>query len=68
MTVKQKYSSVSEGFLYEFEITNRMGYKYYYKWWQDVKDLPANSLRLDQQLKVDKILCLHMTVLAKKPR
>jgi hypothetical protein len=67
MTVKQKYSSVSESFLYEFELNNRMGYKWYYGWWQQLKDLSAHNLRLDQQMKIDKILELHMRMLKKKP-
>ena len=68
MKVYQKYSSVSESFLYEFKHNNRIGYKFYYDWWLDLKDLDVHSLRLDQQLKIDKITELHMRSLSKKKR
>ena len=65
MKVKNKYSSVSEQFLFEFTLNeSRMNFnRYHYAFWMSVKELDTRELTLDEQIRIDKILDLHTRTL-----
>lgn len=66
MTVKQKYSHISETLLYELSLTEQRGLKHHYAYWISVKDRPTSELKLSDLLRIDKISELHLRLLRRK--
>ena len=55
MLVKQKYTSISESFLYELSLSNMHGKKHYYKFWMSIKETPVKQLKFADFMYLSKI-------------
>jgi hypothetical protein len=55
ITVVQKYSSISESFLYELYINNMMGVKHHYAFWMSIKNVLVKDLTFEEVMRLSKI-------------
>ena len=55
MLVKEKYSGVSESYLFELQETKSMGRKHYYAFWCSVKNIDVKFLKFEDLMYLSKI-------------
>jgi hypothetical protein len=55
MKVKQKYTNISESFLYELALSQIRGKKHYYAFWLSIKEESVNNLNFEETLYLSKL-------------